>query len=313
MQMAELVSIITPCYNDGAYLGECMEAVQRQTYPRIEWIVVDDGSSDKCTRYALQNIKKKGFTVLHQERGGPAAARNTAISSAKGKYILPLDADDTIEPEYIQKAVQVLETQLAIRVVYCKADYMGAVSGAWELPPFSIGRFLVDNIVFVSAVFHREDWMKAGGYSTTLVHGLEDYDFFLTLLELGCGFYRLEETLFHYRIKQVSRNKQFEEDAAQVQETYDLLYKRHASIYAKHAQAYTQALREEYFRQRCDLHKLNTEKGHWKQQKSRDLLADQAAWLSEKIYAIPIVSLPWRALMRSTRKRFALQQKGDVE
>ena len=143
---AALVSVIMPCYNDGRYIKEAIDSLRRQTYSNFELIIVDDGSDDSETVSILSTLNDGKTTVLHTNHLRPAGARNYGIERARGKYILPLDSDDTIEPTYLEKAVNVLETQPDIGVVYCQADLFGEKSGRWELPDYSRRAMLLDNI-----------------------------------------------------------------------------------------------------------------------------------------------------------------------
>lgn len=238
------VSIIMPCYNDGAYIKEAVASVRAQTYPDIELVIVDDGSNDPNTLNVLEELKEEGACLLRTNQLRPAGARNAGISAASGEYILPLDSDDLIEPTYIEKAVEVLDSSEKIGVVYCHANLFGEQTGPWELPDYSLDKMLLDNIVFVTALFRKEDWCKVGGYRTTMVHGMEDYDFWLAILELGREIHQLPETLFHYRIKPVSRTTRFQDDPSVVQQTYRMIYQQHPVLYERYKNEYAIILRD---------------------------------------------------------------------
>lgn len=243
------VSVIMPCYNDGAYIEDAVASVKAQTYPEIELIIIDDGSDEPRTRAILEKLESSGTTLLHTDRQRPAGARNAGIAAAAGEYILPLDADDLIEPSYIEKAVRVLDENGDIGVVYCHADLFGEQSGPWKLPEYSLEEMLLDNVVFVTAMFRREDWRRVGGYRTTMEHGMEDYDFWLSILELDRQICQLPEVLFHYRIKPVSRTTKFQKDLAVVQQTYRTIYKQHPVLYEKYKDQYAMILRDNLIEQ----------------------------------------------------------------
>lgn len=243
------VSVIMPCYNDGAYIEDAVASVKAQTYPEIELIIIDDGSDEPRTRAILEKLESSGTTLLHTDRQRPAGARNAGIAAAAGEYILPLDADDLIEPSYIEKAVRVLDENDDIGVVYCHADLFGEQSGPWKLPEYSLEEMLLDNVVFVTAMFRREDWRRVGGYRTTMEHGMEDYDFWLSILELDRQICQLPEVLFHYRIKPVSRTTKFQKDLAVVQQTYRTIYKQHPVLYEKYKDQYAMILRDNLIEQ----------------------------------------------------------------
>ncbi|MDE7311518.1 MAG: glycosyltransferase family 2 protein [Eubacterium sp.] len=240
----ELVSVIMPCYNDGKYMEEAVKSVKEQTYERWELIIIDDGSDDEETIQTIHHMETDRIKIFHTDHIRPAGARNYGIHHARGKYILPLDADDRIDRTYIEKAVRILESDRKIGAVYCEADLFGTKTGKWELPQYSFQTMLLDNIVFVTALFYREDWEKVGGFNENMEAGMEDYDFWLGILELGKEIYQIPEILFHYRIKPVSRTTGFQADYIQMQVVYRQIYDNHKEFYKKNQEEYAKVLRD---------------------------------------------------------------------
>lgn len=240
----EKVSVIMPCYNDGAYIQEAIDSVLNQTYSDIEIVIIDDGSDDIATQKILKQISNPKIKILHSQRLRPAGARNYGIREATGKYILPVDSDDRIEPTYVEKAVKILEQNDKIGVVYCYGDLFGEQSGRWQLPDYNFRTMLLDNIVFVTAMFYKSDWEKVGGFNTKMKAGMEDYDFWLSLLEIGREIYQIPEVLFHYRIKPVSRTTKFQDDCSSKQATYREIYYNHPDLYTKYKDEYAIVLRD---------------------------------------------------------------------
>lgn len=108
--MRELVTVIIPVYNVEKYLSECIESIIGQTYNNIEIIIVDDGSSDGSREVAERLSRDyKNITVIAQANKGVSEARNNGLDRAHGKYVLFIDADDTIEPTFIEKHIKALE------------------------------------------------------------------------------------------------------------------------------------------------------------------------------------------------------------
>ncbi len=243
------VSVVMPCYNDGAYIKEAVSSVLAQTYSDVELIIVDDGSDDVDTRSILSDLAASGIRILQSPRIRPAGARNLGIKAAAGKYILPVDADDLIEPDYIEKAVRVLEENPEVGIVYCHANLFGEKNGRWELPNFTVDRMLLDNIVFVTALFYKTDWERVGGFRSNMLHGMEDYDFWLSIIELGRAVYQIPEILFHYRIKPDSRTTTFQADIYNVKEAYRSIYLNHPALYEKYKDQYAMVLREALIQQ----------------------------------------------------------------
>lgn len=112
-----LVSIITPIYNGEAFVEETVRAVLSQTYSDYEWIIVDDGSTDNS--YAiLQEYAQKNERIhlVQQKNAGSAAARNTGIRLAAGRYIALLDADDLWDAEYLDRQISFMKEKKTICV-----------------------------------------------------------------------------------------------------------------------------------------------------------------------------------------------------
>ncbi|MGN0972738.1 MAG: glycosyltransferase family 2 protein, partial [Aristaeellaceae bacterium] len=153
----ELVSILIPCYNDGVYLDDALTSVEAQTWPAVEVIVVDDGSTDPDTVATLDRLAgEKRCTLYRQANKGPSAARNLAAQKASGAYYFFLDADNILLPTYIEKALEQFRRNPKLGVCYARAELFGDASGLWELPEFSVQQMLIDNVVEMCALVSRE-------------------------------------------------------------------------------------------------------------------------------------------------------------
>lgn len=233
----ETVSIIIPCYNDGDYLMEAIASALAQTYPYLQIIVIDDGSTNASTVEKLALVESADITLVRTKNKGPAAARNEGIRHASGKYIFPLDADDKIDSTYIEKAVKAMETNPECGIVYCRARMFGLVDQEWDLPTYSLRDMLLDNIIFVSALFTKADWRAVGGFPEDCVAGLEDYDFWLSLIERGCAVIQIPETLFFYRIKgEKSHNHQLAKNTEALIAEHMRVFNRHKALFLAHGE-----------------------------------------------------------------------------
>ena len=107
-----LVSIITSYYNSNEDMNQTINCVLNQTFESWEWIIVDDGSTKKEAIEYLEEVKKidERIKIYHKQNGGLALGRDYGIERARTNYILPLDADDLIEPTYIETLYWTLET-----------------------------------------------------------------------------------------------------------------------------------------------------------------------------------------------------------
>ena len=231
-----LVSIIVPCYNQATYLAETLDSVLAQTYTNWECVIVNDGSPDNTEEIANHYISKdKRFCYLYQENMGLAMARNNGIRKSSGTYILPLDSDDIIADTYIEKAVRMFSQNRDVKLVYCKAKFFGKANEEWDLPYYKYENLLWDNIIFCSALYRRKDFDNTIGYNPNMKGGLEDWDFWLTLLKPTDKVCRIEEILFSYRIKDFSMSTQITNGIRQ-----ELL----RQIYCNHKNAYEPYLKD---------------------------------------------------------------------
>ena len=229
------VSVVIPCFNSGEFLEEAVQSALAQTWQHLEVVIVDDGSTDPSTLRLLKEARWPRTRIFHQQNAGPAAARNHAVREADGSYVLPLDADDTIEPTYVEKAVAILDARSEVGCVYCKATKFGAERGPWNLPAYTLRELVIDNVIFVTSLYRKADWESVGGYNEKLRHGVEDYDFWVKIVHLGREVVQLEDSLFNYRIRESSRTTSFQEGRANVVETYAEIFRSNIDFYAKHA------------------------------------------------------------------------------
>ena len=209
--MNPLVSVIVPCYNMAAFLEETLRSIVASDYRPLEIIVIDDGSTDNSAEVAetfassrnsppIGGVCPISFSLIRRENGGLSAARNTGLQHAQGKYILPVDADDRISPTFISHAVQAIESNPALKVVYCRAEFFGERTGEWKLKRFSPALLARKNIIPATALYRLEDARAVGGYCVEKVFH-EDWDFWLSMLECGGEVLQLDEVGFFYRIR----------------------------------------------------------------------------------------------------------------
>lgn len=225
-----LVSIIVPCYKQAEYLPVTLNSVLAQTYPNWECVIVNDGSPDNTEEVAKRYVKLDArFRYVFQENKGVSKARNKGITNSDGEYILPLDADDLIGSTYLEKAIRRFEEFPETKLVYCKAELFGEKNGFWDLDTYDYDSFIWVNCIFCTAMYRRDDYNKTQGYNVNMVHGYEDWDFWLTLIKKEDVVYRIDEILFYYRIKNDSRNSNV--DIQYLRECLVQLCNNHPEIY----------------------------------------------------------------------------------
>jgi len=227
-----LVSIITPCFNDGKYLLECIESVRNSTYKNIEHIVIDDGSTDKYTCEILDTLDDFNIHLIRTKNQGVCKARQQAILESSGKYILPLDSDDLISKDYITLCVNELELDSSVCLVVTNYKLFGRYNKIIKIEPYSLEKLLGHNLFVNSSMYRRINFDDIGGYNDNMNNGLEDWDFWINLLKNGGKVKLINGIHFFYRMKKkkYSRNAMIEEN-----DFYSLrrqIWKNHREVFA---------------------------------------------------------------------------------
>lgn len=204
-----------------------------QTYLNIEIVIVNDGSTDPFTNEKLSIYNKKKTRVVTIENGGLANARNAGILNSSGEYILPLDADDKIGNGYLEKAVCILDADSDVGIVYCDAEFFGAQTGKWDLQKFDINEFLLCNHIFCSGFFRRKDFDRTHGCQKNMKYGWEDWDFWLSLLELDVKVERINEIFFYYRRRDDSMIYEVMRNDYKFNYLQDQIIRNHSEFYLK--------------------------------------------------------------------------------
>lgn len=196
-----LISVIIPCYNHGQYIDDAISSVEQYKGNDYEIIIVNDGSTDEHTNMHLSELKDRGYNVIFQENQGLGKTRNNGIKIAKGEYILPLDADNRISPDYISKSIKIFELYPDVSIVYSDRQCFGNINSIYKAGEFSKERIVDGNYIDACAVYRKSLWELVGGYDEGMpLQGWEDWDFWLMAIEKNANFYYIAEPLFDYRV-----------------------------------------------------------------------------------------------------------------
>ncbi|MCR9248212.1 MAG: glycosyltransferase family 2 protein [bacterium] len=196
----ELVSVVIPCFEHGRFLAAAVDSALAQTRRPVEVVIVDDGSTDPAT---VAEIDRQGerehVTVVRTENRGLAAARNTGVQHSRGEFVLPLDADDLLEPEFLARTVPLLQAEERVGVVYTDVAYFGSKKGCWRTPEFDFVDLLCRNLMTATSVFRRRCFDEVGGFDESMREGFEDWEFWIAICARGWRGQRVPELLFRYR------------------------------------------------------------------------------------------------------------------
>lgn len=223
------VAVVVTCYGYGAFLAEALESALGQTLRPRHVLVVDDGSPDETADVAA-GFSSRGVGYLWRPNGGPGAARNTGAAACDAEMVVFLDADDRLDPHYLERTVPVLTAAgPEVGYVYTQCRYFGDAEGTTSFPAWDRHRLLRWPFVHASALL-RASLVASFPYDERRRRGLEDWDFYLTLAEHGFGGVLVDEPLLEYRRHGAqSRGGAFEADPAQ-DRTFRQILRRHWRI-----------------------------------------------------------------------------------
>lgn len=270
----KLVSIVTPCYNGEAYLPRFFDTILNQTYPCIELIFINDGSTDATTEIIEQyrpQLAKRGisFQYIYQENAGQAAAINKGLKVFQGDYIIWTDSDDILHNRNVEKKVAFMEEHKEYGYAMCKGevvtedDVSKRVDMLYRHPPKGEDSMFLDllierNVVFTPGVYiaRREAFLDA--HPTLHIYESRIGQNWQLLLPLAskyqCGY--IEEVLFSYviRSKSHSRTESSEEEVLRKYENHKkLLLHLLSEMQVKNITYYKEVLEEKYIRMQLNI------------------------------------------------------------
>ncbi len=202
MPHPELVSAVIPAYNPASFVEETIESILRQTHPHKEIILVDDGSDKPESQRLIAEIEARGIPnlrVVHQENRGLAGARNTGFRHARGEFVVPIDADDRLEPEMMATCLAELKAHREAGFCYFDYHVFGDTNYIERPGEYNLYRLLDENFMACCIFVERAVWESIGGYDEWHRWGYEDWSFFLNLGKNGYFGRYIEQPLFNYR------------------------------------------------------------------------------------------------------------------
>lgn len=190
------VSIIIPVKNSGLFLRNCFESIKKQSYKKIELIVVDDGSNDN----SMSLSKEYGCTIYKYDPKVPKGTfdapykRNYGVKKAKGKYVYYVDADMELSKNLIREAILLCESKFDALII--PEDSFG--EGIWASAKNLERRcYWGDKMIEAPRFFNKNVWIKVGGLDVALASGRDDGDLYWKLIENNYKIGRTKNIVMH--------------------------------------------------------------------------------------------------------------------
>lgn len=198
------VSIVITCYNYAHFLPVAIESALVQTVPAIEIILVDDGSEDDTAEVAQHYRNRVDYIAI--PHGGVCVARNKGLDRARGTFIVFLDADDALAPVYLERTLAAWERAIEPKPAFVytqRADFETGLCTS-HFPAFDSTILKFKSYIMVSSLLDAGA-ARLVGFDPAFQSGLEDYDFFLSMVERGYHGVLMDEPLLRVRLHEGSR------------------------------------------------------------------------------------------------------------
>ena len=203
-KVAGMVSFVIPNYNHACYLGQAIASALAQTYPNVEIIVVDDGSTDDSR--AVAGAFGDRIRCIYQQNAGLSAARNTGIRAAQGEYIALLDADDLVEPAYVERLLAALAEAPQAAGAYCGFRFvdqdnrpLNRVEQRITAPGALYSALLNGNYWVPESLLARRSCYQAMGEFDSTLRACEDWDVWLRFSR-HYALVGIDDVLVRYRV-----------------------------------------------------------------------------------------------------------------
>lgn len=210
-------SIIIPLFNQAEFVAQCIESALAQTYCNTEIVVVNDGSTDD----SLAVARRYPVMIVDQANKGLAGARNAGVMNSTGQFILPLDADDWIDPTYLEKTVS--KMQGFVGIVSTDMQRFGVHDQLLPAEIRTLEQQIKSNFIPVCSLIDRNAFLDTGGYNS-VAPGYEDWHLWIDILKRGWKMAIVNESLFHYRCREHTMTH---EAGARHSELHEAILKSH--------------------------------------------------------------------------------------
>ena len=202
MNDTELISVVIPCYTRGLFVHETIESIQRQTHPHWEIILVDDGAEEPETVAAIETLERQtppGVRIVREPHRGLPHAHNRGFHLARGRYVIPLDSDDLLEPEMMEVCLRAMRSHPKAGFAYFDYRVFGDKNFIHHAGDYNLYRLMHENFFSHCLFLRREVWQDVGGYDEWHHFSYEDWQFALQLGAHGWYGHYIPQVLFNYR------------------------------------------------------------------------------------------------------------------
>ncbi len=225
------VAVIIPCHNDGLLVEEAVVSVREQENTEVELVIIDDASTDSTTITRLAALERSGVRVLRLERNlGPGPARSIGLRHTSAPFVYPLDADDVLVPGALTAMIGTLNRHPTAGFTWGDYAVFGSMRGRYKSPSRPLPWTLTYvNPYPVCSMFHRDVLVRAGGWQ--LAQGYEDWDLWMTLVEMGVVGIPTDRVVYRRRIH--GGHRRLTVDRRRHKALYATLQERHSELFAQ--------------------------------------------------------------------------------
>ena len=231
------VSIVTPSYNQGRFLKRTIDSVLMQSYPNIQYVVIDGGSTDESVEI-LRSYRDRFYWVSEPDRGQTNAI-NKGLARAKGEILAYLNSDDILAPRAVERVVHYLQQHPDCDMVYGEADYIDEkdeVIGSYKTADYSLNRLIEDCMVCQPAAFWRKRMTEKVGPFDEQLNFAMDYDYWLRIAKAGGEIRFLREKLACSRL--YSETKTLSARPKIFQEIFEICRRHTGYVHQSYYQGY---------------------------------------------------------------------------
>ena len=243
-----LISICIPTYNGETYIRPCIESVLNQTFKNFEYIIVDDGSTEDI-KSVVEGFKDERMKCIrHPKNKMIAAAYNSGLKAAKGKFAAFLESDDKWLPEKLERQLEIFEKNKEVGVVYCGLS-VRTVDGTIlreRHPRYSGDVFencLERNVVYVPSVLMvRKSLLDKEGFFDSSFDPISTYELIIRLAKVT-KFDFVDQILVHYLQHEKNFSNQLDDDLSLQIKIHEAIYKKHQSDFKRYPGKCSERLR----------------------------------------------------------------------